>query len=87
VSVQVELSERQLWLGVVKVALVLTFGLLLAAFIVSLVFSFDGGSVLPVTLNALLIAVAVSILANGVLTVLKIIDWFDERRRKGAKNG
>ncbi len=88
-SITIEnITERQLRFGIFKVAAVLAFGLLLAAFILSLIFSAEAGKVSAITLNALLIAVAVMILANGCLAILQIFDWFEARRAKRqAKNG
>jgi hypothetical protein len=80
VSVTIETTERQLRFGVLKIGITLAFGLLLAAWILSLVFSFDGGRLSTITINALLIAVAVMILANGCLAILQIVDWFEKRR-------
>ena len=87
-SVQIKnLTERQLLLGVLKLALALTIGLLIATFILSLLIQSDS-PIARMPVNALLVAVAVSILANGVLAALKIIDWFEDRRTKReAKNG
>ena len=81
-TIQIEnVTERQLRVGVLKVALALTFGLLLAAFILSLLIESDD-PLAQIPIDALLLAVAVSILANGFLAVLKIIDWFEDRRAK-----
>jgi len=86
VTIQVEnLTEKQLRLGVLKVALALTFGLLLAALLLSLLFEGDR-PLARIPINALLLAVAISILTNGFLTLLKIVDWFENRRSKKAKN-
>ena len=87
-SVQIEnVTERQLKFGVLKVALVLTVGLLIAAFVASLLIQSDHPFA-QIPINALLIAVAVMILANGCLAILQIIDWFEGRRvKRGASNG
>ena len=86
--IQIEdITERQLRFGVLKVALVLAFGLLLAAAIVSLVIDSDS-SLVRIPVNAVVIAVAVMILANGCLAVLQIVDWFEKRRAtRATKNG
>ena len=80
-SVQIDISERQLKLVVLKLAVAITGGLLIAAFALSLLVQSEKPFA-QVPIDALLIAVAVSILANGVLAVLKIIDWFEERKSK-----
>jgi hypothetical protein len=82
VSEDVKMTPRLLWFGVFKIAVVLTTGLLLAAFLVSQFFAVSHGAVANVTLNAFLLAIAVSILASGFLTILKIVDWFEARRTK-----
>jgi predicted phage tail protein len=78
------LSERQLWFGVAKLVLVITGALLLASFVLTVVVA-KGGTVATVTLNGLLISVAVSMLANGLPALLKVVDWFEARRDK--RNG
>ena len=77
-----KMTPRQLLFGVFKIAIMMTVGLLLAAVLLSSVFAVAGGRVSNVALNALLIAIAVSLLASGVLTILKILDWFEARRLK-----
>ena len=86
-SVQIDMTERQLRFGVLKLALALAFGLLLAATIVS--FLIESNSIfMRVPFMALLIAVGLMLLANGCLAVLHIIDWFEKRRAKReAANG
>ena len=76
-----ELSERQLWLGLSKIVFSLTAMLLICAFLMTLLID-QGGSFSTVTINALLLSIAVSFLANGVLTILRILDWFQARRSK-----
>jgi phosphoglycerol transferase MdoB-like AlkP superfamily enzyme len=73
------LSERQLWLGVTKLILTMTGGLLIVAFLVTILAA-KGSTVSAVTINALIISVAVSILANGLLAVVRVVDWFEARR-------
>ena len=74
-------TERQLKFGVLKLAITLTFGLLLVAAIVS--FFIDAAYPLArIPITALIIAVAVMILANGCLAILQILDWFERRRTK-----
>jgi uncharacterized membrane protein YGL010W len=85
VSIQIEnLTERQLRFGVLKLGIALTFGLLVAATVFSVLLDSDS-SLARVPINALLLAVAVSLLANGVLAVLRIIDWFEARRYRGDR--
>jgi uncharacterized membrane protein YGL010W len=85
VSIQIEnLTERQLRFGVLKLGIALTFGLLVAATVFSVLLDSDS-SLARVPINALLLAVAVSLLANGVLAVLKIIDWFEARHYRGDR--
>ena len=76
-----ELSQRQLWLGLSKLVFSLTAMLLGSAFLATLLID-HAGSLSTVTINAMLMSVAVSLLANGVLAVLKIFDWFEARRSK-----
>ena len=81
------LTERQLKFGVFKVALSLTFMLLIAALIVAFFFQTDS-KIAIVPIYALLFAVAFSILANGLLAILHILDWFEKRRAlKGTIRG
>jgi hypothetical protein len=85
VSAELEkMTPRELWLGVFKIAITLSVGLLIAAFALSLVFSLEGGRLSGIAINALLIAVAISFLANGVMAILKIFNWFEARRAKGG---
>ena len=82
-----ELTERQLRIGVFKVALSLATVLILGALIVSFFLPNDG-KISNIVISALLFAVAMSILANGVLAILRVIDWFEKRRAlKVTKNG
>ena len=82
-----DLTERQLKFGVFKIALFLAAVLILGAFIVSLFFQSDG-RISSIPINALLFAVAFSILANGFLAILQIVGWFEKRRAlRDTKNG
>ena len=82
-----DLTERQLKFGLFKLALSLTSVLILGALIVSFFFPSDG-KISSIPIYALLFAVAFSILANGFLAVLHIIDWFEKRRAvRDTKNG
>ena len=76
-----ELSERQLWLDISKIVFSLTAMLLICAFLITLLID-QSGSFSTVTINALFLSIAVSFLANGVLTILRILDWFQARRSK-----
>ena len=76
-SVAVNLSERQVKAAIVKLAIslvgafaLLTWGLALLT-----------GHGQSTALNFLFVTFAFSFLANGVLAVLKIIDWFEKRNR------
>ena len=83
-----KITPRALWLGLAKVVIMLTVLLLVAALVISTFFSVGDSQVTGVTINALLFAVAVSILASGALSILRIIDWFGARRAsKGDQNG
>ena len=82
-----DLTERQLKFGVFKIALFLAAVLILGASIVSLFFQSDG-RISSIPINALLFAVAFSILANGFLAILQIVGWFEKRRAlRDTKNG
>ena len=75
-SVNVDISERQLRLGIFKLAVSLVgiFALL------ALVFSLVAGQGQSIAVNLFLICVGFMMLANGCLTVTKIIDWIEARR-------
>ena len=77
-SVTVNISERQLRLGVFKLAVSLVgiFALL------AVVFSLVVGEGQSIAVNLLLICVGFMMLANGCLAVTKIIDWLEARRIK-----
>jgi hypothetical protein len=75
------LTERQLWIGVVKLSASIALLLILGTFLLSLMLPRNNGlSYVPV--EALLFAVAFSILVGGVGSFLSIIDWFADRRAK-----
>ena len=74
----VDLSERQLRLGVIKLALSLVFVFVLLAIGLSLLAA--RGQTIAV--NVLFVCVAFGFLTNGCFAVLKIIDWFEARRVK-----
>ncbi len=79
------LTERQLRFGVFKVALALAAMLIFGALIVSFFLQIDN-KISSVPLYALLFAVAFSMLANGFLAILHIIDWFEKRRASRDSN-
>ena len=82
-----EQNERQLIFGLFKVALSLVIVLIMGAFVVSLFFQNDS-QFSSVPFYALIFAIAFSILANGFLAILQVLDWFEKRyERKAAKNG
>lgn len=73
------ITERELKFGVFKIGLSIAFVLIWGAFVVSL-FVQHGTRLSSAPIYALLFAVAASVLANGFLTVLRIIDWFEKRK-------
>jgi cobalamin synthase len=75
-----QISERQLWLGMVKVALLIAVVLLIGALVFSTLLGANNwyGSI---GVTALMFAVAMSMLANGFLCLLGIVDWFEARRK------
>ncbi len=82
-----ELTERQLTFGVLKVALSLAGILALGALIISFFFRVNN-KITTVSIYTLLLAVAFSILSNGLLAILHIVDWFEMRPgSRDLKNG
>lgn len=77
-SVALDISEARLRVGVIKLALALVGLFALVAFGVSLF----AGQAQGIAVSVLLACVAFSFLANGVLAVLKIINWFEDRKRR-----
>ena len=77
-SVVVEMSERQLKMGVLKLGLMIAMAIALLGFVVSLI----GGRDQQIAVSVLLISVAFSFLANGLLGVFKSIDWLEARRER-----
>ena len=87
-SVNVDMSPRDLWWGVLKIAAVLAFGLVLVAYILTEFITANDSPFPTIGLIALALALAVNILASGILAILKIIDWFGNRRlKREANNG
>jgi hypothetical protein len=81
------MTPRQFWLGLTKMVMFLAGGLLLAAFLISLIWT-GKNEANSVVLNAVLFAVAVSILASGIRAILSIFDWFEARKaKKAAEHG
>jgi hypothetical protein len=78
VSVTIDISERELKLSVIKIALSLAFVLIFASFIISLIF----GNGQNVALIAVFGAMACFFAANTILASLKIVDWFEARKAK-----
>lgn len=78
-SVAIEISESRLRLGFVKLALGLVMVFLVFAFGVSSL----AGKGQGVAVNALLICLAFGFLTNGVLAALRVVDWFEARKRRG----
>ena len=82
-----ELTERQLTFGVLKVALSLAGILALGTLIISFFFRVNN-KITTVSIYTLLLAVAFSILSNGLLAILHIVDWFEMRPgSRDLKNG
>mgnify|MGYP000450998007 CR=1 FL=1 len=75
------MSPRDLWFGVFKITALLTFGLIFFAYVISELL-IDDSPFSGIGFVALLLALAVNILASGLLAILKIIDWFEKRRLK-----
>ncbi|MES2443685.1 MAG: hypothetical protein V4574_12710 [Pseudomonadota bacterium] len=77
-SIAIDISERRLKLGIVKLAIMLVgvFALL------ALGLSALAGQGQGLALGILVVTVSFSFLTNGVLAVLKIIDWFEARNRR-----
>ena len=76
-SVEIQgVDERQLRFSILKTAIGVTMMVLVIA-VVALLFA-DKGQGLMVT--ALMAALSFAFLTNGLLAVLRIIDWFETRR-------
>ena len=80
-SITVEISERQLQFGVIKLGVSIAVLLAVGTFLVSLLTPRTSElSFIPI--EAILFSVAFSILVGGVRSFLSIIDWFENRRSK-----
>ena len=75
-NVQVELTEAQLRFGVLKLAL----SLAMVFVIVAVGMSWLAGWGQGLAVSVLFVCVAFGFFANGVLAVLKIVDWIEARR-------
>ena len=75
-SVTIDMSERQLKFGFLKLALSLAGLIALIGFALSLV----ANNAQSLALGTLLISVSFAMIVNGILGILKIIDWFEARR-------
>ncbi|MEO6041196.1 MAG: hypothetical protein ABIP41_04785 [Croceibacterium sp.] len=80
-NVTMEISERQLRIGVIKLGVSIAVLLMFGTFLVSLLIPRTSElSFIPI--EAILFSVAFSILVGGVRSFLSIIDWFENRRSK-----
>jgi hypothetical protein len=80
VSVTVDLTERQLRLGILKIGLSLAMLLIIVAFVLSLL----AGKGQQLVIDVLFVSVSFGFLTNGVLAVLRIMDWFENRARRNG---
>ena len=86
-SVSIEISERQLRVGVIKLGVSIAFLLVLGTFLVSLWIP-RTSELSSIPIEALIFAVAFGVLVSGVRSFLSIIDWFENRgSERGASNG
>ena len=74
----IAINEHQLKVGLFKLALFLTF----IVVILGLVASFVAERFQSIATNSLLFCLAFFMLSNGILCVLHIIDWFEARKAK-----
>ena len=77
-SVTIDISEQRLRFGVFKIALSLTFLVVILGFVASLF----ADRFQSIATNALLFCVSFFFLSNGFLCLLQIIDWFEARKVK-----
>ncbi len=78
IEVEQPLTERYMSLAIVKMAILLTFVLL----IFGAAASFVAERYQSVATNSLLFCMAFFLLSNGVVGVLQIVDWFEARKAK-----
>ena len=76
-----DLTSRQLIVGMVKVAVILVVGVILVAMLAT--WLAGGSNDLLITL--LFVSIIFMLFTNGILAVLKIVDWFEAR--KSRQNG
>ena len=74
----INISERELKFGVFKIAILLTF----LVVVLGLVASVFADRFQSVAMNSLLFCLAFFMLSNGILGILHIIDWFEARKAK-----
>lgn len=79
-SVTIDMSERQFKFAMLKLSLSLALLLVLVALVLSLL----TGTGQQLAVGALFACLGFGFLTNGLLAVLKIIDWFEARK---VKNG
>ena len=77
-SVTIEMSEHRLRMSMFKIALSLTFLVVLLGVIAS----FIADRFQSIATNSLLFCVAFFFLSNGLLCLLQIIDWFEARKAR-----
>ena len=77
-SVTVNISPRQLQISVFKMALALA-GIFV---LIGLGLAFLAGEHTNVALYAFFASAAFYFLSNGVLVALKVVDWFEDRKRR-----
>jgi protein-S-isoprenylcysteine O-methyltransferase Ste14 len=80
VSTTIEMSERELKVWIFKFALSLAAFLGLIAFGLSLLANKGQDIAIPM----ILVSVCFLLFTNGILAVLKIIDWFEARKQKNG---
>ena len=79
-SITVDISEARLKYGVIKLAVALVGVFALMAVAASLLAERAQG----IAVSILLLCLAFTFLANGMFAVLKIVDWFEERKRRNG---
>ena len=86
-SLDKPMTEKQLWIGLIRLALIFTAVLIGTAVLLQLVFK-GAEDVRTISISAFLLAVGVSIFLHGILALLRIIDWFEARQaRKVSPHG
>jgi hypothetical protein len=77
VNEAISIRPRELKVMIFKMAVLVSMALVLLA----VLFSFITDSGQEIALPVLLISLSLVLVANGVLAVLKIIDWFENRAK------